>query len=383
VRTTRIDPIVRDATPVVEEELLDVGVNVFDPGFASMVTDEELFDPKLREAEARFMPVLLMDTLQRTGNWGVVRVIPNRQSEMDVWVEGKILSSDGEMLRLQIFVEDIAGNNWYQKDYEVTASKFSYDPGLLRQNDAFQGIYHQIANDMQAYAERLTSEQRRKLRTISELKFAGRFAPDVFGRRYLEKDENGILRVARLPADNDPLLGRIRRIRDRDYVFTDVLQDYYVGYFRQIQLPYNGWREETYRQIVDLREARARANAQIIGGTLALIGGLAAGLGGGSTGIQVAGAIGALASYPLISDGLKRKAKAQMHIDNIQELTNSFNADIEPHTIELENRIVSLTGTVDQQYAQWREILHEMWLEEIGSAPPDTTDKANGGPVSQ
>ena len=57
---------------------LDVGIVVFDPGIPpdpSVHSKRGIF-PRIREAEARYLPVLLRQTLQDSGAWGVVRVLP-------------------------------------------------------------------------------------------------------------------------------------------------------------------------------------------------------------------------------------------------------------------------------------------------------------------
>ena len=45
----------------------------------------------------------------------------------------------------------------------------------------------------------------------------------------------------------------------------------------------------------------------------------------------------------------------------------SLEADITPQVIELEVRTVMLSGNVEDQYAQWREVLAEIYRTEIGA----------------
>ena len=88
VKSASYEKVVLESEVTPEELLLDVGVGIFNPGTDALSVEEEGVFPKIRAAEARFMPYKLMETLQHTGNWGVVRVIPDRLSEMDVWVDG-------------------------------------------------------------------------------------------------------------------------------------------------------------------------------------------------------------------------------------------------------------------------------------------------------
>jgi hypothetical protein len=56
-----------------------------------------------------------------------------------------------------------------------------------------------------------------------------------------------------------------------------------------------------------------------------------------------------------------------MHAETLKELGGSLGAEIEPQVIELEDRSVTLTGSVQDQYGQWREILRGIYEAETGS----------------
>lgn len=374
VKTTRQAPVQPEsAGPVPESMLLDVGINLFHPGTDGLSDqDLETIYPEVRQAEARYFPTLLATTLQNTGSWGVVRVIPDRRSEMDLFVDGRILQSDGEVLKLEVTVQDSAGKAWFTRTYEESASKYAYDKELSRTIDPFQGLYNRIASDMAAFRSQLTPSQAANLRTITELRFAERFAPEVYSG-YLSKDGRGRYSVVRLPAENDPLLQRLRRIRERDNLFVDTLQDHYAAYAAKMRSPYLQWRQESYSEIQMLNEARASSRRRVVGGALAVLGGIAAMVAGGSSdnpGLQTLGTMGGLvgigAGAMLVKSGLDRNAEAKLHLESLKEIAASLDADIQPHRMELEDRTVTLSGTVDQQYTQWREILQEMYRTETG-----------------
>jgi hypothetical protein len=138
-------------------------------------------------------------------------VEPAQTGVTDIVLEGKIIESTGEKLQLEITASDSSGAKWYTRRYEGTASKYSYD--AKRGPDPFQDIYNRISNDLALYRAKLQPAQVRELRTISELRFAESFSPQAFGG-YLRTDKRGIYRIQRLPADNDPMLVRIRQIRE-------------------------------------------------------------------------------------------------------------------------------------------------------------------------
>ena len=366
VKTTSYEQVVLESEVTPEELLLDVGVGIFNPGIDALSVEEEGVYPKIREAEARFMPFKLMETLQHTGNWGVVRVVPERISEMDLWVDGEILKSDGENLWLQVSVEDASGKRWFSKKYTGIAGKYSYDGTTANRSEPFQKVYNQIANDMLAWRNQFDAGEIRKIRTIAELKFARDFSPEVF-HDYLALDEKGRYSVTRLPAAGDPGMQQIRQIRERDYIFVDTLQQYYASFVNQMEEPYREWREAYFLESQALKEVRSDANARLIGGALAVLAGILA-QGVDSRTARTAGWVGIGAGAAAIQSGLQKREEAKIHVEALEEVSASLDSEIEPHSIDLEDRTVTLTGTVREQYGQWRRILKEIHATETGSA---------------
>ncbi|AMX04020.1 hypothetical protein A3224_03050 [Microbulbifer thermotolerans] len=365
VRTTAYTPLTVEDATIPEERLLDVGIVQFNPGLDTAEVDEDqLVFPELRQAESRYIAVTLAESLQQSLGWGAVRVIPSERTNIDVTVTGRIVQSDGETLTLDVTVTDSRGQRWFSKQYSELASHYAYDRKHPTKGDAFQGIYNRIANDMLAYRKKLSDRQIAELRTISEMRFARSFSPDAF-QRYLVQGEDGIYRLTALPAENDPMLERVRRIRERDYLFVDTLQDYYGTFVKSMEVPYQEWRAMSYEETKQMRELKRKARNHTILGAAAIIGGIAAaGSGGGSA--RAAGQVGIAGGGYLIKSGFDRRAEAKMHIEALQELGDSIEAEVEPQIVELEDRTVTLTGTVENQYRQWREILKQIYEAETG-----------------
>ncbi len=68
----------------------------------------------------------------------------------------------------------------------------------------------------------------------------------------------------------------------------------------------------------------------------------------------------------LLKSGLEKRNEAEIHVQALDELGQSLEAEITPQVIELEDRTVMLSGNVEDQYAQWREILGDIYRAEIG-----------------
>ena len=369
VTTTSVPKIDTASTAVPEGQLLDVGIAIFDPGIDDYEEGEQTY-PEVRKAEARFMPFLLAESMQDSGAWGAVRVVPNPEQINDLVVRGKILHSDGEELQLHINATDSRGRVWLDKEYTGEASRYAYTVTRRNPYDPFQAVYNTIANDLLQQQEKLTLAERDNIRLVTELRFARSFSPEAFAG-YLDQNKKGIYTVVRLPAKDDPMLERVVSIRERDQMFIDTLQEYYKTFGSQMQDPYQEWRKQSYEEAVALQELQAESTRQLIAGGLALITGIAGATQGDSSTTRTAGQVAIIGGGYLLKSGLDKRNQAQIHVQALEELGQSLEAEITPQVIELEDRTITLNGNVEDQYAQWRELLADIYQAEVGAmAPP-------------
>jgi len=377
IKSNSVPSIETPATQVPEALLLDVGVVVFDPGIDDYDGDGDArVYPEVRRAESRYMPGLLVEALQQSGAWGAVRVVPEHQQLTDLKVTAEILHSDGEELSLDVVATDSRGKVWLDKTYTGNASRYAYDNRTRASFDPFQAVYNTVANDLFEQLQRLGAEERRRVRLVTELLFARSFSPEAFDG-YLQQDRNDTWQVIRLPAENDPMLERVRQIRERDRLFIDTLQEYYSNFDTQMTGPYQEWRKLSYEEVVALEALRAESRQRMLTGALAVVAGIAAatsnnsGTDGALT--RTAGNVAILGGGYLLKTGLEKRAEAQIHVQALEEIGLSLEAEITPQVIELEDRTVMLSGNVNEQYAQWRELLADIYRAEIGdlSLPGD------------
>jgi len=372
IKSTSV-PSVKGASTAVEEHLLlDVGIAVFDPGLDDYDEDERVY-PEVRKAEARYMPNLLSQAMQDSGAWGAVRVVPDTTQITDLLVQGEILYSDGEELQLQITATDSRGYTWLDKKYTGNASGYAYRMTTRSTYDPFQAVYNTIANDLLQLQEELREEDRESVRLVTELLFARSFSPDAFDG-YLGQNRKKKYVVLRLPAEEDPMLERVRSIRERDQLFIDTLQEYYVTFDAQMDGPYQEWRKLSYQEAVALRELRAESTRNLIAGGVAILAGIAGASSGDSATTRTAGQVAIIGGGYLLKSGLEKRNEAQIHVEALEELGMSLEAEITPQVIELDDRTVMLSGNVEDQYAQWRKVLEELYRAEVGSLemPEDT-----------
>jgi|TARA_Y100000310_G_C20693521_1_gene823944 hypothetical protein len=360
-------PAIQAQEEIPEELLIDVGITPFDPGIpeGEQELEEGIVVPDVRRAESRFFAYHLKDTLELTGNWGAVRVTPQNSSAVDLIVSGQIQISNGEQIIADVKAVDSTGRVWIDKEYADASSKFSYRN--QQKEDPFQDFYNSIANDLLAAQRELTPAELQNLRRVSSLKFAISLAPDAFDE-YLAEDRRGKVTIKQLPAENDSMLARVDKIKLREYLFIDTLDDYYAKFYADMELPYHDWREYTYDEAIKLQQMQKEAKTRMLGGAAMIVGGIVAGQKSGTYAGQIGGGVAVGAGAAVVKAGFNKRKEAEIHAESLKELTASLGAEITPIVLDIEGRTVELTGTVNDQYTQWRRILKEIYAEETGLA---------------
>lgn len=358
-----------------ETELLDVGITVFESDeLTEEKAKEEGTNPEIRKAEVHYMPYHLNNTLQQSSHWGAVRVIPDENAAADLVVKGEVLESNGEHLILKVEVVDAAGNIWMSKVYEAEATEKTYKDNVMGEKDAFQDLYNSIANDMAAYKGKLSTEDIKTIRTISKLKFATDFAPDAFDN-YLIKNKDNTVSINRLPADDDPMMERLLRIRERDHMYVDTLNEYYETFYTEMWPQYEEWRKANFIEQTARREIKRKALVQQIVGAMMIAAaiGLGAGDVNGTAALQSLMVVGGGA---IIVNGINISKEAEIHSAAIQELSESFGNEMKPIVMEFQGERYELTGSAQEQYKRWRELLRKIYYSETGFVEPDVEPDA-------
>ncbi len=356
------DTLPSDHTIASSDQLaLDVGIVLLDSG-AELSDDVSVEYAKVRASEAVWFSSKIKDALDSSQAWGMVRVAPLETTPFDLNISGKLIESNGESVILQVTAIDALDQTWLDKEYEYRTSRYSYDPEIALKQDPFQPIFIQIANDLFDQLTQRTASDLLSLRQVSRLRFAEYFLPELVAD-YLVEDEQGI-RLIRAPAQGDPFMAKIDAIYDRNQVFLDVVQDYYRAFNDNMQKPYEEWRSLSFKEVQQERILREQARKEKLAGVALLVGGVAAGSGSGSS--------AALTRYvSLVSGGYifaktyEKNSRAAMHASTLRELGASLEGELAPSIVDLQDRTVTLGGTVDQQFDRWRETLQSLFRAEF------------------
>lgn len=361
-------------TPADESLLLDVGIVELADG----VPDSN--DPidsgihgDIRAAESRYLAYHLKTTMQGTGQWGAVRVIPSRSVFTDIIISGEIEKSDGEYITLRITVADATGKRWYNKLYSAQTGVSSYSENRDRRQDPYQKVFNDIANDLYTYASQLPAKEISRIRQVSELQFFADMSPLAYGE-HLQTNKDGIYSVARLPAENDPAVARLRQIRERDRLVVDTINEHYANFYYGIAIPYHSWRKISREESINFRQVRRSAALQSLMGVVILAGSLAVDTDSNSRSKRRVNRslqnIGITEGFNRIMGGITRRSESQLHIEAIRELSESFGSEAAPMVVEVEGQTRRLTGTAAAQYESWRRLLRQIYEADTGFTEP-------------
>lgn len=350
---------------VPDDQLMNVSLKIFDPGMLPEDPDDRRgLSTEIREAEARFAPIHLKYTLQHSGYWGAVRVVPDDDPAAEVLVRGRIEYSDGETASLGVEVVDARNVVWFRKIYTETARVDEHLGTIAEKKDTFQDLFNTIANDMVQYRATLTPNDIMTIRNLAELKYAKSMAPDTFAH-YLE-ERQGYSYILQLPAHNDPMIERVRSIKVRDDLLVDAINDYYDMYYHDLWEPYASWRKFRQEEVETMRAVERQALTQQILGIAAIVGAIAMGSDSNTGGLQDVMIMGG--AYALYS-GHQKRQEGEMNKEAIEELGDSFASEAEPLTLEVEGQTIRLTGSAEQQYSNWRKLLRQIYAKETGLQP--------------
>jgi hypothetical protein len=128
---------------------------------------------------------------------------------------------------------------------------------------------------------------------------------------------------------------------------------------------YENWRKLNYEEIKAIRKIESNALKQKLLGALLVAGAIALNAGEvKNTGALQVGMI--LIGGQVIINGFNVTKEAQIHSAAIKELSESFGSEMQPIVMEFEGKQYELTGSAEEQFKHWRELLRQIYITETG-----------------
>ena len=353
------DVVLNQATQIPAEEfLLDIGVQIFSTQ-SKEAEEYEIGDwvfDEIIQKETQFLPHLLKNTLVASNQWGAVRVIPESDPSLDLIVLGEIMQSDGRTVELEIRAIDSSGREWLnqvyadQSDQEgyPESTRFTLDNTFDAASfvDPFQDIYDRIANDLVSVRSQLGLQALVELNLVTDLLYARDLSPDSFANA-LTENEDGLLTIVNLPSVDDPMMARVADMKYRHHLFIDTVDEYYQTLYDDIQPAYVLWRRYSIDQISEVETSRQEANQSDYGGS---------------------------SGFLALSQRYDRFKWSKIFEREFSDLAAGFNNELAPAFLELNSQVHGLTGTMEQQYREWRGILRRLFELENGEVAAGATE---------
>ncbi len=378
---TRMDiPPLKVAVPV-----LGTGVDEF-----SEDLEKEGIWPGLRKTETIRSATKIRDALFDLNQFESVVVFPDTSISADLYVLGSIRESTGEIMSIEWQLVDATGKIWIRKNKET----HRVPPGWHERFggtgiDPFQELYRKIAysvyKELKKYARKhdtVVKQNRKRARdgqspklseldrivAIRELVMAQYFAPEIYGDAIAEKKSSkssSRLTLQYLPDKSAQEWTRIESFRQRDETFTLLMNDYYNTFRATVDPSYELWLKDIYPIARETRILRRQANVEKALGVVTLIAAASAAKDADSTGKRDrAIAVGAAVGSTLLIKGFHDSARSKEQLEIFNETARSYHDSFNPISVELAGKTITLQGTAQEQFAQWRGLLRDFYERE-------------------
>lgn len=312
------------------EPLLHVAVELLDPGVKPEDTTPVA---AVRRLESRLLAGDLRQTLIRSNQWGAVRIVPEASALTPVSIQARILESNGRDLVLDVLVKDALGVAWFEQ--RVAYRQGRAEPG----SSGFQGVFNALSNRLlEAWQARGVEGQEALIRATA-ITYAQELVPGIFSGMIQRSEQSWEL--VRLPAGNDPMLERIGRIRNQEYLFCDTIDEQFTELAGRVRPTYALWREATLEQIEWLDRYEQRAAARTVNAA-------------DSDFSRMQAEYAAYRSY---------RTQEQALFD----LAEAFDGESQPTVMRTQDQVFKLEGTLETQYDTWRRLLRDIYMIEQGS----------------
>ena len=378
---TRMDiPPLKVAVPV-----LGTGVDEFSDDL-----EKEGIWPGLRKTETIRSATKIRDALFDLNQFESVVVFPDTSISADLYVLGSIRESTGEIMSIEWQLVDATGKIWIRKKKET----HRVPPGWHERYggtgiDPFQELYRKIAysvyKELKKYARKhdtVVKQNRKRARegqspklseldrivAIRELVMAQYFAPEIYGDAIAEKKSsrsNSRLTLQYRPDKSAQEWTRIESFRQRDETFTLLMNDYYNTFRAKVDPSYELWLKDIYPIARETRILRRQANVEKALGVVTLIAAASAAKDADSTGKRDrAIAVGAAVGSTLLIKGFIDSARSKEQLEIFNETARSYHDSFNPISVELAGKTITLQGTAQEQFAQWRGLLRDFYERE-------------------
>jgi len=322
--TPQVPVVVADPEPRVINlrSELDLGISIISEVPIRSGTKAEA---SFRNTEAHLLAAKQRSVFEESGRWGVVRLYPEYSVIPELMLEMVVLRSDGRELLIGANLTAVSGDVLLAQTY-LDRSPDS-DSGYETE-DPFVDLFHRIHNDV-ATAVSQHSRSSRYLDKLAFLRYAQQLAPEAFAGYLTSKD--GEWQLLREPSEQDSMYMRIAKLMDYELLFVDTIDEQLGAALRDVDVAYRLWLQASKEQLDWLERRRARG----------------LNVGNFTDDSTFARHQAVYAAYRSL----------KIHEQELFELVLDLESESRSTALEIEDNVVKLEGTLEQQYREWRSTL--------------------------
>lgn len=363
---------------------LRLAIPVLNPGIpeSTQKQKEEGIWPELRKAEAVRCAFKLKQWIHRYNQFDSIVISADTSISADLYLIGRIVESDSETMRIAYQVVDARGVVWTEERTKKHRVEIGWhDRYSDTSRDPFDPLYDKIAEDVyeelkdrgKAHVEQLEHNaevgperarysELQLITTTRDLAFAKFVSPEF--NDFLQM-EGGHYTIQYIPDERSESWHRIQTIMHREDEFVQVIEDYYQHFRDQVEEDYSNWQTDTFPIAREVRLSKRGRGIKALAGAAIIVASVVAAEDGaakdGDRSAETATAAGALAGGALIAAAFRDNHLHQKAVKEINELSRSLHKSIRPTRINLSGKVITLSGTVQDQFGQWRSMLADIY----------------------
>ena len=304
---------------------LDVGISVNTRVRNKSGTDMEA---AFRETEALLIGQRLRGEFEKDDGWGVIRLFPEPSVIPQLSVQLSILASDGRKLVVEAIVRAVTGETMLSTVYHDISVDDDYTND---KTDPFSDLYATVVNDIMNSLSS-TPNQEAYLRTLSSLRYARDLVSEAFPD-YLGQ-EAGLYSIRRQPSREDPMLIRLRRLQDYELLFVDTIDEQLANVSREVSGAYYLWMKSSKEQLDWLDRRREQGvSAEMLRNE---------------------------STFTRLHAVYAAHRSLKIHEQELFELVLELENETRATSVYANEQVFRLSGTLEQQYQQWRATLRQI-----------------------
>ncbi|MXZ44019.1 MAG: hypothetical protein F4Z01_03450 [Gammaproteobacteria bacterium] len=305
-----------------------LAIPVLNPGIPKSTQEQENEGiwPELRNAEAVRIAFKMKDWITRYNQFDSIIVSADVSVSADLFLVARIVQSNSEVMSLAYRIVDARGVMWTEERIKTYRAEIGWHERYGKTDkDPFDPLFQEIAEDIylelakksdshvnqikrnEFVGPRLSRRSELELITITrDLAFAKYVSPEYHD---CLKENGNRLKIEYIPEHTSESWLRIVSVMTREEDFVGVIEKYYKEFVAKVEPDYRTWQQDAFPIARKLRNEQDKREA----------------------------------------------------LTEINNLGSRLHTTIKPTRVDVNGKVVTLTGSVQSQFAAWRSMITDIY----------------------